>query len=201
MPFIPTPRGVEVVVKATQNTIPVVNVYHVDVAGPVDDTNLQDVRNVFGTWMTGTLLPLLDSSYVLNEIVATDISVANGHQFSTSYTTGNAGGISGQPAAANAAVVISWRTASIGRSFRGRTYIGGLNNGILVSAQNIGTTYATSFAGAAQDLIDLLTTAGYILSVLSKFSNLVARAAGVLTEIISFVVDTKVDSQRRRTAN
>jgi len=37
--------------------------------------------------------------------------------------------------------------------------------------------------------------------VLSRYAAGVLRVTGLLTEIISVIVDTKVDSQRNRTAN
>jgi hypothetical protein len=201
MAFIPTPQGVKVAVEGSQEAIPVVNVYHVDAGAAVSDTILDDVAAVFSNWMTTTLLPLLDSTYVLNRIVVTDISVANGHQSILTFTTGNVGGITGQPCAANAALCISWRTLQTGRSFRGRTYVGGLNNGVLVDPHTMGTTYANGFATAFVNLRTAIQTAGYVLSVLSLVANKIARVAGVLTEITSLIVDTKIDSQRRRTAN
>lgn len=201
MPFIPTPNGISVVLKATQNGIPIVNVFHVDNGGTPTTTDLTDVATVFFDWWQAWMQPNIHTSYVLSEIVAKDISIINGSESIINLTTDNAGTGLGVAAAANAAVVISWRTALTGRSYRGRTYVGGLPQAWLTSAQNISVEAASAFADAFQELIDALTVAGKVLCVLSKFALGVARTIGVLTEIISLIVDTKVDSQRRRTAN
>lgn len=201
MDFQEVPNGVRVVLEATQNTVPNVNVYHVKCAGAPTDANLTDIAEVFRDWWVANIQPNLHVSYILNTITATDISVEDGHQVQIVLTTGNAGGVSTAPLAANAAVVLSWRTANIGRSFRGRTYIGGLPEVALSDAQHIGSAAATAYTAFGTSLIDALETAGFILSVLSRVANGVVRVAGLLTQIIGIVVDTKIDSQRRRTAN
>ena len=201
MAFIPTTHGVEVVVKGHQGTVPVVNVYHVDAGAAVTETVLEGVEAVFSDWMTGTLLPSLSSTFTLDTITAKDISVANGSEFTETFTTGNVGGASGAPVAANAALVVSQRTNKTGRSFRGRTYVGALPASQQQDEHNMETTYAAGILDEFGDLIDALQSAGYVLCVLSKVANGVQRLTGVLTEIIALIVDTKIDSQRRRTAN
>jgi len=201
MAFQAVPNGVEVVFNATQNTIPIVNVYHVKTPGAVTDTALIEVSAAFFDWWQDHMQASQHTSYVLNSIVATDISVANGHQVTTVLTSDNAGTAGNSAAAANAAAVLSWRTANIGRSFRGRTYVGGVPQDGLLNAQALTTAAATSYATAGAALIDALEAAGYVLSVLSRFAAGVQRVTGLLTQIIEVVVDTKVDSQRRRTAN
>jgi hypothetical protein len=201
MAFIPTPSGVEIVDKGIQNGVPVVNVYHVAVAGVITSTVLLNVATVFKSWVDGYKLPMLDSSFVQQSVTAKDISVANGNEQTINYTSGGNGTAGNAPMAANAAVVVSWRTYNTGRSFRGRTYLGGLEQTYLLNAQNLTTSAATSIAAAMGALQSLLTSAGYILSVLSLVADKVARVSGLLTTIIGIVVDTKIDSQRRRTAN
>lgn len=201
MAFQAVPNGVEVVFNATQNSVPIVNVYHVQTPSAIDDTVLLEISEVFFDWWQTSCQAALHNSYVLNTIVAKDLSVANGHEVVTILTTDNTGGAGDDPAAANAALVLSWRTANTGRSFRGRSYMGGLPNAVLADAQHMGTGETAAWATRAADLIDALETAGYVLAVLSRVAAGVQRITGLLTQIISVVVDTKLDSQRRRTAN
>lgn len=201
MAFQATPNGIQVVMNATQNTVPIVNVYHVKTPSEVTDTMLEDVADMFNFWWQDSMQALLSNSYVLNSIVATDISVEDGHQFTVTLVSDNQGAVTGEGAAGNAASVISWRTANIGRSFRGRTYIGGLPVEAQLTAQTITTTFQTDLTLAAASLIDNLESIGMILAVLSRVANLVERVTGLLTQIINVVVDNKIDSQRRRTAN
>lgn len=201
MPFIPTPLGVKVSIEAVQNSIPVVNVFHVKTPSAPTITMLQEIADVFETWVQTTYRNRMHESWRCDRVVVTDVSVANGAQVINPLTTDQFGTNAGDPAAANAAVVVSWRTGLTGRSYRGRTYIGALPNSVLVTPQNVSVTYATNTLAAFTDLLDALETAGYVLCVLSKFANKAARLFGVLTEITGLIVDTKVDSQRRRTAN
>jgi len=201
MAFVATPQGVEVVLKATQNSIPVVNVFHVDAGGAVSESVLTDILAVFAAWIVDFWLPQLHNSYVLNEFVATDISVVDGLQSSIVLTSANQGEITSAPAAGNAACVASFRTGYTGRSFRGRSYVGALANASLLNAQYMNVADQANIGTIFVELIDALQTAGFILSVLSKIADGVARVAGLLTEIAYVIVDQKVDSQRRRTAN
>lgn len=195
------PNGVEVVFNAVQNGVPIVNVYHVHVPGAITTTTLAAINGIFKTWWDTSVAPMQNPSYVLNNITSTGLASGSGPQHVTSYTTSNQGTNSGGEAAANAAAVISWRTAQIGRSYRGRTYLGALSEGEIDSAQTIASATVTAMASAAQGLIDALTAAGMFLAVLSRVAGGVQRVTGLLVEIIGYVTDNKVDSQRRRTAN
>lgn len=201
MAFQTVPNGIEIVMNATQNGVPIVNVFWSKTSGVVTTGALGDAADAVKGWWDTYIKPGMHPSYVLDTIVATDKSVANGSQVTRTYTTGNAGTASGAAAAANAATVISWRTAHIGRSFRGRTYIGALTTGSFSDAQNVTSGFAGGMATAGAALITALGAVSQTLCVLSRYANLVLRVTGLLTEIIGVVVDTKVDSQRRRTAN
>jgi hypothetical protein len=107
----------------------------------------------------------------------------------------------GVAGAANAAVVASLRTGVAGRSFRGRTFIGALPASVLTTAQTISGASANIYNDMITDLIDALTGISATLSVLSRIANGVFRVVGLLTEIIEVIVNTNIDSQRRRTAN
>jgi len=194
------PNGIKIEWNATQNGIPIVNrVYTTTIAPPTaGDMNAAATAALdFFQAVKAAYHP----SYTLNDVTVTDVSVANGTQIIVPITTSNIGTSGGSAAAANAAVVVSLRTAFIGRSFRGRFYFGGLSNNNLDTAQNIGTSAASFYATSFQDFIDALALVNQTLVVVSRFAAGVARLVNVATEVISIIVDTKVDSQRRRTAN
>jgi len=200
MAFVPTPQGVETVLKMTQQGVPVVNVYHFDVGHSVTLADLQGINAAMDAWLTSDFAPLVSSTVAFDSIVSTDISVANGMQDLQIPTTAN-GGAGGTPTAANAALVVSWRTPFSGRSFRGRTYIGGLTQTVQTTSHEVTTTYQAAVVASFQNLITALQTAGYVLSVLSKVALGVQRVTGILTEIVGFITNTTIDSQRRRTGN
>jgi len=195
------PDGIEVVMTAVQNGVPIVNIFNIKDTATHDSALLSEYCDEFLAWWRVQLKPVLSNSYVLSEIKATSLETGTGPQHILSPTVDNQGELTGEEVAGNAAVVISWRTASIGRSFRGRTYIGGLDAAATVTAQAISAPFAVAIAGAATDLIDRITALGGTLCVLSRYLAGTLRVVGLLTEIISVIVDTKIDSQRRRTAN
>lgn len=201
MAFQAVPDGIEVVFAAVQNGVPVVNVYHVQDPATHDAARLGVIADAFHTWWVTYLKPGLSDSYVLGSITATNLTSSAGPQVVRNYTTGNTGDVAGAEAAGNAAAVISWRTASIGRSFRGRTYVGGLPESALANAQTLDSSLLTGFSAAGANIITVLDGLGAALAVLSRYAAGVLRVAGLLTEIVSVIVDSKVDSQRRRTAN
>ena len=194
------PDGIKIEFNASQNDVPVVNRCFVDNGGAVTDTDLIDCQTVADAFLTDYLASL-HNSYVLQDITITDVSVANGHQLITPYTTGNQGAITSAPAAGNAAVCSSLRTANTGRSFRGRWYWGGLAQVSFTNAQIITSADATAFSGYLADFITALSGIGKTLVVVSNFAAGVVRVVALATEIISIITDQKVDSQRRRTAN
>jgi hypothetical protein len=201
MSFQSVPDGIEAVVNATQNGVPIVNVYHVKTGGGVSDADLEAVASAVQDWAVDEMLPNQHTSYIIGSIVTTDLSVEGGHQVTHELTTDNTGGSSSEPLSGQAAAVVSWRTARIGRSYRGRTYLGGGQVGWTVSAQFLDPTFTAGLATIAQSLIDTLSALGYTLSVLSRVVDKVVRVTGVLTEIVAIIIDAVVDTQRRRSAN
>jgi hypothetical protein len=94
--------------------------------------------------------------------------------------------------AANVAAVSSWRTASAGRSYRGRTYLGPLETTALDT--NTGLLAAGVVAGiktAGEALIAAGVTTSTNLVIYSRKLNSAAT-------VIAAQVDTRPDSQRRR---
>lgn len=200
MAFQVTPNGVKLEMNGIQNTVPVVNIWHVKTPGAVGTADLDDIVAAALAWWEANT-GFWHTTYTLQNFTATDISVANGSQSVLPAGVINAGTAAGGAAAANAAACVSLRTAFTGRSFRGRTYFGGLAQTTLLTAQTMATVTANSYATLMTDLIDALAAAGQTLCVLSRIAVGVVRVTGLLTEVISVLCDTKIDSQRRRTAN
>ena len=200
MTFISTPQGVEAKLIMSQNAVPVVNVWNFDVGHAVTLGDLTGVFAVVDAFVTSDLRGLMHISVTYDQIIVTDISVPNGQQIIMTPTSPN-GLNTGVAAGANVAFVASLRTVHTGRSYRGRTYMAGLTASVLSDAQHTSTVYAAAVNTAFVNFINAVTTAGYKLCVLSRYLNNALRVAGLLTEIISVITDTKIDSQRRRTAN
>lgn len=201
MAFQPVPDGIEVVFNAVQNSVPIVNVYHVKADDDLTEEYLTSIGDIFVSWWHANIQIILSNSYVLNNVTVTALEESTGPQVIIPLTTGNQGALTGEQVAGNAAVVASWRTASIGRSFRGRTYFGGLDAAATDTAQTVTAPFAAAIADAGVALIEALSDFGAFLSVLSRVAGGVLRVSGLLTQIVAVIVDLKLDSQRRRTAN
>lgn len=201
MAFQPVPNGIEVKFIGTQAGQPVINVFNVDNKAAVTPAALAATAALFETWWRTSIRGGIATSYSLDQIITTDISVPNGNQNILVPASPRTGAVATASAAANAALVVSWRTAQIGRSFRGRTYVGGLPTSAFVSANAFDPVYAAGFAVGGVALINALTTAGKALAVLSRYSNGVLRVTGLLTEIVAVIVNLASDSSRKRLAN
>jgi len=201
MSFQAAPQGVKVEIVGSQNGVPIVNVMHVDAGHAPTDTDLTDINALYVTWVKDHMLAECNESLVINQVITTDISVEDGHQIAETLTADNTGALTVEAAPANAAACVSLRTAKIGRSYRGRFYLGGLDMSGINDAQFLKTTYAFGIASQFPVLIDNLLAAGYKLVVLSRYLNKALRVVAALTEVIQVICDTKIDSQRRRTAN
>jgi hypothetical protein len=193
-------NGIKIEFNAQQNGVPVVNRCFVTQLTAVTGADLIAVAGAADAFFQDYKASL-HNSYVLANITVTDVSVANGSQIVTPYTTSNQGLITTAPAAANAAVVTSLRTAHTGRSFRGRWYWGGLAEATLLNAQFITVADAAAFSGYISDFITALTAIGKTLVVVSNYTNKILRVVALATEVIGLITDQKIDSQRRRTAN
>lgn len=194
------PNGIKIEWNATQNGVPVVNRVYVTQTTPVGSGDLDDCI-VEALAFFNVVKALYHPSYTLQNITATDVSVANGIQTVFPLTSSNVGTGTGAAAAGNAALVCSLRTAFIGRSFRGRFYFGGLAASNFTDAQHMDSAVCASVASQFADFIDALDAINKTLVVVSRFANGVARVTNLATEIIAVIIDTKIDSQRRRTAN
>jgi len=201
MAFQAVPDGIKVEFNAIQNGVPNVNVYHVKDTATHDDALLEAYADGFDSWWQADLQPILSNSYVLENITVTSLEVSTGPQFVKSFSSGHQGALTGEQVAGNAALVISWRTPSLGRSFRGRTYIGGLDAAATETSTTVTASFADAIVNAAENMLGMVESLGGALAVLSRYAALVLRVTGLLTEITSIIVDTKIDSQRRRTAN
>jgi len=194
------PNGIKIEMNYTQNGIPVVNRFFVTKTSAPTSADLDDaITATLGFY--NDLQPYQHPTLILQNITATDVHVANGTQTILPLTTGNAGTGVSAAAAANASICVSLRTSFTGRSFRGRMYFGGLLSGQLTDAQNWSTSMATAYATFVTDFITALGAINQTLVVVSNYAAGVVRAIALATEVISLIVDTKVDSQRRRTAN
>jgi len=126
--------------------------------------------------------------------VVTDLRVEGGPQYTADSGFPLVGGDSGAPLPNTVALVVTWRTATRGRSFRGRTYLGGWGEAAS-SGNSPGATPLDAVRTAATDLISNL---GGTLGVLSRHHNGDLRSEAIITEITAAEVGAVWDTMRSR---
>lgn len=207
MPEVPVPNGWKVVVAGSNPGGEVWNnVFHFSFTGtptPVQLTALRD--DIAQFWLavqpTG-IVALRSDDHIVTSVTSQDIRTVPNPAPEIAPVVSGAGTNTGEMMPMECAVVISWLTALSGRSYRGRSYIGGWTEaangqlpaptgppGFLNRAEVINSVAAV-FGGLKAD--------GWIPSVLSLVNDKVARPTGVLTPIVAARVDQRWDTQRRR---
>lgn len=175
----------------------VVNVYHVSTSNPITTVNLTALAQVFIDWWNTDGKTQSSAAMALDNVVVTDVSQQNGLQVQVDVSPAVPGTLVGADTPSNVAAVVSWRTGQSGRSYRGRTYWGGL------IASEVSTNFisAPRIAGmlvAFASLRTAILATGNVLVVASYRANGAPRVVGTPTPINSITMDTRVDTQRRR---
>jgi len=200
MAFQSAPHCVEVVLNAQQDGVPIVNRINIDVGHTVVSADLPLVAAVIDGWLTSDLAPQQVNDVKYNSITVKDIEHANGEQILYLPTT-TQGAVTDPPLPNSTAMVASLRTNLTGKNYRGRFYFGGMHVNQLVDSTHVSSGVAAGYGAAMADLLTLLDGAGYKLVVVSRWLNTAKRAVAVATEVVSFITNTLLDVQRRRTAN
>lgn len=198
MPFIPIPRGISLCFQFSlagqQVEFCVTLQKKVGAVNPaVDFTDIDNV--IVSNWAT-TFKPLQSTDCTMTQQVITDQSVEAGAQ--QIFTFAQTGTAASAALPSNAALVMSYRTAKRGRSFRGRSYLTGIPLSARNSATDITSTYAAAVALAIATLMPAIDTAGFAHVVASKQHNGVVQNPALVTPVTAYVVDGHFDSQRRR---
>lgn len=198
MAFIPLPAGLKVELKFTLAGELVVNVYHVTTELPLVSANLTNIAEAFITAWIADAAGVLSSEITLDEVIVTDVSVEDGLQVTVTTDLPAAGEVVQQSLPNNVALVISNRSDLTGRSRRGRTYIAGIpETAVQVNIVDVVTAggLLTYHANLRTDLdVNHNTTLG----VASYVSDGAPRTTALFTPFTNFIVNTRIDSQRRR---
>ena len=91
----------------------------------------------------------------------------------------------------SATQTISWRTGLAGRKHRGRIYAVGLSDIAIADDDRVTSPYSSVLSQAAVELLTALATATLRLVVFHRADN-------TYTTIVSYIIESILDSQRRR---
>lgn len=197
MPFIPTPECLELMPVFSLNNATWSNVLHLSVENPENGFTHEACREAYIEWFSDNMVNLISDQCALQRIVTRDVSQDDGTIFDYSLPVALEGTRASPAMPSNIAVCVTKRSSFAGRSRRGRIYYAGITEDWMVG--NILS------AGLVEDLLDAHTAmfaawavaeAGLVIR--SLYTGNVARTEGVKTPVISFSVDQRVDTQRKR---
>ena len=149
-------------------------------------------------WWAGVRFQL-HPKMVFNEVYIVDRSSKDGPVFSEPVIINPAGVGSGGLLPNNVAFCVTLRTRKRGRSFQGRSYLGGLSEATSEGSY-INQDVATAIINAYENLRSVASTSGLPMVVVSTRSGGQPRSVGIQTPVDRCVYnDLVLDSQRRRT--
>lgn len=199
MAFIPVPNGVQLCFDFTssgQNWQFCLMLRKS--AGAPTTTDLSDIADAAESWWTNHLKPDLTSATVCRQIRATDMTAQGAPQHIN--TVNDAGASASDEIGLNSALVVSGRTEKRGRSYRGRAYISGMNIDGMTNAVDVASGTASAFASIFGTLQTELDAIGFDTVIASRQHNGVVTNPAETNEVTAWIVDTHLDSQRRRLA-
>ncbi|HEY9758798.1 MAG TPA: hypothetical protein V6C97_26760 [Oculatellaceae cyanobacterium] len=187
-----------------------INRFHVVAAsgGAPDASDCLALAQEFDAWRIANLRALQSASLQCVRVDAINLSAippGTGVQASW-YPTATPGGSDiGVPLPGNVAFVVTLRTAKGGRRYRGRSYQGGLTNGMLLSPNVMTAAKVNAFVAAYTALVNrLVTNTRFRLGVQSKMADIPYPAwpidpwMHVIEPVTAITADSNIDSQRRR---
>lgn len=205
MPFVPVDQAclveirMEIVGQKVENTIWVTS------EDLLDEAALTLIGETVKAWWISDYAPQVSDLVSLTEIVVTNMTTETSNQVSVNGDH-QLGGQIGGTLTTNSTFAVSFRTASRGRSFRGRNYIVGIPLEHMAETNVVEASWASDVVTAYTNLLSQLGDAGFQWVIASRFSGVdpdtgkpIPRTAGVTTNVITVVAaDLVIDSQRRR---
>ncbi len=200
MPFIPIPGCAQVNIRGTINGVPMENVlnFRKETLTSWSSAQLGDLNSaVITNWATD-IVPLFASGYVALSVYCRDLTTESSAVFEGNFPPGTDGAADGETLPGSVALVLTHSTGLAGRSFRGRTYFGGLSE-LSVTGNNAVAGFVSDLGEGFNNFIGTLAGNDFLLVVASRYHNNAPRDFGIVTTVQSSIFrDTRVDSQRRR---
>lgn len=179
---------------------PSINVHFVLLRTPVSPipaATLLSVANVFRNSLDVFWKPEMGDLWQLDNVTSTDWSDEDGEQIATDAALPVVGTEVSEEVPASVCLVVSHRTDRTGRSRRGRTYLPGLTEGN-VGGNVVDAGAVTAAANYFADLDTDLDALSADLVVYSLVTGGADRVTPVATIVTSRIINTRVDTQRRR---
>lgn len=200
MAFVPVENTAKISLIGFLSGESFVNTLHVKKAGVLLTTDLSNITAIMAGWVSAVYRDNIATAMVWTRINVLDLSSDTAPSLDTPISPTIAGANTSGSNANNVALVISLRSLARGRSSRGRWYAGGIPRDQLASSVAVVSGYATGMGADFSTLLNNLRVADYTPVVVSTYTNGAQRTEGVTFPITGIIVDTALDSQRRRLA-
>lgn len=148
-------------------------------------------------WWQDEIMPSLSDQLDFVAVKVADLTDQFSFVYENVLTTPVAGGQTGATLPSNIAACVSFRTGLRGRSYRGRNYLWGLTEP-LVTDNVIQEGWRNGVIGAYQQIDTDVCDTDQAHVVVSRFQLGNPLVNGIATDVINYVMDSRVDTQRRR---
>jgi len=166
--------------------------------GGINSGDLETLADTVADWLADELAPLQQAGMTWSQVQATDLNT----QFSPVAVSASSlpvsGGVSGAALTNQVAMVMSFKTAKRGRSFRGRNYIPSIPPGDIVSTTAWTSAALTAFKSAYLNMANQIGLQGWTHVILSRQENGVRRTTGVNEPVTDYIPRAAIGTQRRR---
>lgn len=206
--FIPCPGVAEFVLNMVLAGQQVKNIIHVkNSADWTSASLLAEAQAIQSAWAT-YILPYLSNELNFVGVTGKDLTTSMGVTADSATVPGTNGARPGEASPGNVALAIAEKTGLAGRSARGRLFLAGIRDQDIVLG-NLVAGFAAGLLPAFNNFQIAIEAGGLLWGVLSKFSGYTQtppkykkvptpRAEGIFNHVVSILIDSVVDSQRRR---
>lgn len=203
MPFVPVPNTAKVAVLWKQFGQKLVSTLWFEKASAWSSTDLVDLATAVNSWVVAEVLPHLSDTLNCEGTEARDMSALGAAGVLVPITPAASGAAGGGGMPTNVTAAIKFLTGLTGRSHRGRNFIPGIAPAS-ISADAITSGSQAVFVAMYNALADYLVDLAATHVVASLYSGIgvdgkpTPRPEGVTTPVITYAMDTALDSMRRR---
>ncbi len=181
----------EVAVRGHSGGTKWVNTHAYNLGGGVSLANLQSVANAVIATVIPAMQAMMNSTDTFDDVRVSDFAVPTGVSVVLPLPPNTHGNDGNPPLPTNAAAVMSYKSGAAGRSHNGRQYNTGLSTDSAVGDTLVPAymVLANNAAIAWNTIRPALTAAQPVVASITK---------GIFTFIISHIMDSYIDSRRRR---
>jgi hypothetical protein len=197
--FVPFPLVAQLALIGHVASQEVVSVHHFLFGTTIGTSDLSDLNDSFWTAFQDNVLPLLSHLLVFDQMHSISLASNTAPSADKFVSSANEGGVNENPLSNNVALVISYHTALRGRSYRGRTYQGGIPITGAFSSTEVTSTFRNNLlAGYVAMFGDIFSDIGVRHVIASRIQGGSPLTTGIATNVNAYSADLALDSQRDR---